>query len=181
MCLTGKHISKNTWVWLLNLVLHASKPHGRSSPVTQRLRIRHCHCCGSWCCCGTGSIPGPGTSACHGYGPQKKKRHHMAASINWKSKTIQWVVLRNKTGILSILSSHLPHYSFSSITKMITLTDNLKSNRISHSFKLLLSLLQTYEFHYNKGQYHLKLRMISSARLDFSNSQINIGGSGPGW
>ena len=30
-----------------------------------RLRIWHCHCSGSGCCCGVGSIPGPGIYACH--------------------------------------------------------------------------------------------------------------------
>ena len=28
----------------------------------------HCHCRRSGCCCGTGSVPGPGTSTCCGYG-----------------------------------------------------------------------------------------------------------------
>ena len=32
-----------------------------------RLRIQHCHCCDSGHCCGTGSILGPETSACHEY------------------------------------------------------------------------------------------------------------------
>ena len=32
------------------------------------LRIRHCHCSYSSCCCGTGLIPGPGTSECDGLG-----------------------------------------------------------------------------------------------------------------
>jgi len=30
-----------------------------------RLRIQHCHCCGSGDCCGMGSNPGLGTSTCH--------------------------------------------------------------------------------------------------------------------
>ena len=34
-------------------------------PGGSRLRIQCCHCYGSGYCCGTGSMPGPGTSACH--------------------------------------------------------------------------------------------------------------------
>ena len=50
-----------------------------------RLRIQRCHCCGTDPCCGTGSIPGPETSACHRCSKKKKKtkekenhrcRHH---------------------------------------------------------------------------------------------------------
>ena len=29
------------------------------------LRNQCYHCSGSGCCCGTGSVPGPGTSTCH--------------------------------------------------------------------------------------------------------------------
>ena len=36
------------------------------------LRIQCCHCSNSGCCCGAGSIPGPGTSICHGCGQEKK-------------------------------------------------------------------------------------------------------------
>ena len=39
-----------------------------------RLMIRHCHCNGSSHCCGTGSVPGPGISTCHGYSQKEKKR-----------------------------------------------------------------------------------------------------------
>jgi len=35
-------------------------PRVASQP--SRLRMLHCHCCGSGHCCGIGSIPGPGTS-----------------------------------------------------------------------------------------------------------------------
>ena len=40
-----------------------------------RLRIWYCHCRGSGCCCGAGSVPGPGTSICHGcsLSPSKEK------------------------------------------------------------------------------------------------------------
>ena len=37
------------------------------------LRIQHCHCSGSACCCGIGSIPGPGTSTCCRHGHTQKK------------------------------------------------------------------------------------------------------------
>ena len=39
------------------------------------LRIRHCHCCGSGYCCGTGSVPGPRTSTC--------QRPSLARSTVW--------------------------------------------------------------------------------------------------
>ena len=40
-----------------------------------RLRIWCCHCCGSDCCCGGGSmIPGWGNSMCRGRGPKKQKQ-----------------------------------------------------------------------------------------------------------
>ena len=38
------------------------------------LRIWHCHCSSLGHCCGVGSIPGPGTSTCHGCSPQKITR-----------------------------------------------------------------------------------------------------------
>ena len=38
------------------------------------LRIWCCHCCGSGLCCGTASIPGLETLACHGYSQQEKKK-----------------------------------------------------------------------------------------------------------
>ena len=36
-----------------------------------RLRVWYCHCGGSDCFCGTGSIPGLGISTCHGCGQKK--------------------------------------------------------------------------------------------------------------
>ena len=38
-----------------------------------RLRIWHCHCYGSGCCCGTGSIPDPGSLVFLGHSQKKKK------------------------------------------------------------------------------------------------------------
>lgn len=37
------------------------------------LRIRHCHCSGSGCCCGVDLIPGPGTFICCGRGQTPNK------------------------------------------------------------------------------------------------------------
>jgi len=37
------------------------------------LRIRHCHCSGSGCCCGVGSITSLGTSACRRHGQNQNK------------------------------------------------------------------------------------------------------------
>ena len=39
------------------------------------------HCSSLGCCCGMGSVPGPGTSTCHGHYPQKKKRKGKLRSI----------------------------------------------------------------------------------------------------
>lgn len=39
------------------------------------LRISHCHCSGSGLCCGAGSVPDSGTSACWGHGHKKKKKN----------------------------------------------------------------------------------------------------------
>ena len=40
-----------------------------------RLRIQHCHCCGSGHCCDTDSLlPGLGTSACHRCGQTNKQK-----------------------------------------------------------------------------------------------------------
>ena len=36
------------------------------------LSIQHCHCCDSDCCCGIGSVPGPGTSDAVGMAKKKK-------------------------------------------------------------------------------------------------------------
>ena len=41
----------------------------RSSLLASLLRIQYCHCCG------LGSIPGPGTSACHGQGQKNKNKN----------------------------------------------------------------------------------------------------------
>ena len=38
------------------------------------LRILCCHCRGSGCCCGVGSVPDPGPYTCHGHRPKKKKQ-----------------------------------------------------------------------------------------------------------
>ena len=40
------------------------------------LRIWCCHSSGSGCCCGMGSIHGPGTSACHDCGKTTKTKKH---------------------------------------------------------------------------------------------------------
>ena len=35
------------------------------------LRIQHCHCSSWGCCCGTGSVSGPGTCMCHRHGQKQ--------------------------------------------------------------------------------------------------------------
>ena len=50
-----------------------------------RLRIWCCHCCGLGHHSGTGSIPGPQTSACYGHGQKKfvfRSSHHSTAETN---------------------------------------------------------------------------------------------------
>ena len=52
------------------------------------LSIQHCHWCGSGCCCGTGSIPGPGISTClrNSQKKEKKKDTRRPGSIlEWKN------------------------------------------------------------------------------------------------
>ena len=46
-----------------------------------RLRIWHCHCCDSGHCCGVGSIPYLGTSACHGHGQKEKIRQNPGVPV----------------------------------------------------------------------------------------------------
>ena len=58
------------FVWSCKQVLRACK---KFLLWLTRLRIQHCHCCGSGYICGSGSISGLGNSACHGNN-QKKKR-----------------------------------------------------------------------------------------------------------
>ena len=60
------------------------------------LRIWHCHCCGSGYNCGTGSIPGPGTSTCYGCAKEKKKELLKEACRQKGNYT------RRKTGILGV-------------------------------------------------------------------------------
>ena len=46
----------------------------RSSLVAQWVKALHCHFSGLGCCCGPGSVPGPGTSTCWGCCQKKKKK-----------------------------------------------------------------------------------------------------------
>lgn len=40
----------------------------------QELRIRHCRCSSSGCCCSTGLIPATETSICHGRDQRERER-----------------------------------------------------------------------------------------------------------
>ena len=60
--------------WLGGAPKNSLRGHQRSSLVVQRVKDLVCHCRGSDCCCGTGSIASPGTSAHHGHGQKKKKK-----------------------------------------------------------------------------------------------------------
>ena len=44
----------------------------RSFLVLQQVKLWGRHCSSLGCCCGSGSIPGPRTSTCHGRSPKKK-------------------------------------------------------------------------------------------------------------
>ena len=54
----------DVFIHLITTLLN-NKKETRSSLVAYQLRTWHCHCCGLGYHCGLGSIPGPGTSACH--------------------------------------------------------------------------------------------------------------------
>ena len=45
------------------------------------LRIQHCHCNSLGCCCGMGSVPGLGTSACLRHGQKKKGKKRLQRNI----------------------------------------------------------------------------------------------------
>ena len=51
------------------------------------LRIWHCHCSSSGCCCGVGSIPSLGTSPSHRHGQKKKNGVRMAFKLRSDSET----------------------------------------------------------------------------------------------
>ena len=56
----------------------------RNSLVASQLRIQSCHCYGA------GSIPGLGTSRCHGYGQKHNKAHaHTTIATASRSLTIE--------------------------------------------------------------------------------------------
>ena len=57
------------------------------------LSIQHYHCYGSGHCCGMGSIPGPGTSACH--------RHRQKFFKNCLMKLFSKTIIRKSTSILT--------------------------------------------------------------------------------
>ena len=61
---------------ILTYCLH-QKNTWTSSLVAYRLRIHRCHCCGA------GSIPGLGTSSCHGCGQKKKKKKKVEIWLTW--------------------------------------------------------------------------------------------------
>ena len=66
--------------WSTAMVLH-KKIFSRIPWWLRGLRIWHCHCYGLGHCCGVGSIPGLGTSACHGCGQNKNKKRY-SQSVN---------------------------------------------------------------------------------------------------
>ena len=70
------------------------------------LRIRHCHSCGS------NSIPGLGTSICHGYG--------------WKRKKKRCAILR--TSFLLLIRTHF------SMNNILSYTSLCEHRRIYHCF-----------------------------------------------
>ena len=76
-----------------------------------RLRIGHCHCWG--CCCGAGSVPGPGSSTCRGcsWGRGVKlttppKKRGLLVSAETRSRTIHSWKLERRL-VAKIISSRL--------------------------------------------------------------------------
>ena len=57
---------ENNYVW----IEHYNIPV-RSSPKAQWVKDWRCHCSQLGHCCGMGSIPGPGSSACHEHSQKK--------------------------------------------------------------------------------------------------------------
>lgn len=64
------------------------------------LRISHCHCSGSGLCCGAGSVPDSGTSACWGHGHKKKKKIYFSIRRRW----VWCIVSKNWVTCIPILS-----------------------------------------------------------------------------
>ena len=54
------------------------------------LRIQHYHSCGLGCCCGTGLIPGLGTSTCHGVAKKEFKKNFFKRDICGVPIVTQW-------------------------------------------------------------------------------------------
>ena len=68
------------------------KKSGSGVPLwLSRLRIWHCYCHASGCSCGTGVIPGPGTSACRRYRlpPPKKRRKPVSHYLQYIHLLVQ--------------------------------------------------------------------------------------------
>ena len=60
------------------------------------LKIQHCHCRGSGCSCGAGSVLGPGTSICHKYGKKKKKGFY------WQKHWMWWCSPQAQRGLKTV-------------------------------------------------------------------------------
>ena len=72
------------------------------------LRIQHCHCSGLSHCQGASSIPGPGTSTCHGVRPKKQNKAKIAIPVlmpqdSFTSFTLIFTI-RQMGGILARLT-----------------------------------------------------------------------------
>ena len=76
-----------------------------------RLRIWHCHCCG------LGSIPGPGTSACWGNSQKKKKKKKKR---EWKFKGLRRAKTnRKKSKVGGLTIPDLRTYSKATVIKKV--------------------------------------------------------------
>ena len=72
-----------------------------------RLRIQHCHCSSLGCCCVTGSIPGLGTSICHGH-DRKKGRKKRKESICQKKWCLSWILKVKGTIQTEVVEKRVP-------------------------------------------------------------------------
>ena len=108
------------------------KTKKRNSLWGRGLRIQCCHCSSSGCCCGMGSIPGLGTSACHGYSQKERKRKEKTATRNNKITKMRKPTCKGKH---TVKAGNHPHTNM--ILKPVTMRGREYKCR---TFKLHLKL-----------------------------------------
>lgn len=116
----------------LSLIYKITK--GECSLVAWQVRTQHCHCCCLDYCCGSGSIPGPGTSRCCGHCQKKKKK-------SLRDRCTTFIFVFNTT----LESIYLTNYLFLQFSFHLIFCapaiDKVKGDQICGD--LLISLFQT--------------------------------------